>query len=132
MSSSSRGAAPRFGTPWPGLAEGGRVVSHGVSSMAGGSRRSLFRVVAALARTPLLTPIGLAMRNQGVFGLNLLALFDTARGRDMLGRAMDGVLAGFREPGLRVILGGTWPLARAGEAHAFLQSRKATGTLVLT
>ncbi len=113
------------------LAEGGRIVSHGVSSMAPGTRRSIPRVLAALARTPILTPIGLSMRNQGVFGLNLLPLFDSGRGRAMLGRALDGALEALGRGAFRVVIGGRWPLARAGEAHAFLQSRQAVGTLVL-
>jgi NADPH:quinone reductase-like Zn-dependent oxidoreductase len=49
----------------------------------------------------------------------------------MLGQAMDAVLEVFRAGGFRVVLGGSWPLARAGEAHAFLQSGKAAGKLVL-
>lgn len=113
------------------LAEGGRVVSYGVSSIAPGLRRSIPRTLVALAGTPILTPIGLAMRNQGVFGLNLLALFDSERGRNILERAMDAVLEVFREGGFRVIVAGRWPLARAAEAHAFLQERKAAGKLVL-
>jgi len=113
------------------LAEGGRVVSHGVSSMASGTRRSMPRVLAALAGTPVLTPIGLSMRNQGVFGLNLLPMFNSERGRAMLGRALDSALEGLGRGAFRVVIGGRWPLARAGEAHAFLQSRQAVGTLVL-
>ncbi len=113
------------------LAEGGRLVCHGVSALATGTRRSIPRVLLALARTPLLTPIGLAMRNQGVFGMNLLQMFDTEAGRAMLARALDGVLGAVARGGLRVVVGGRWPIARAAEAHAFLQSRQATGTLVL-
>lgn len=113
------------------LAEGGRLVCHGVSALAPGLRRSIPRVLLALARTPLLTPIGLAMRNQGIVGLNLLRLFDTEAGRGMLGSALDSVIAAAGEGGVRVILGGRWPLSRAAEAHAFLQSRRSTGTLVL-
>jgi len=82
-------------------------------------------------RTPVLTPIGLAMRNQGVFGMNVLRLFDTESGMRIAARALDGVLEVFRQRGFRVIVGGTYPLAQAGDAYAFLQGRTGVGKVVL-
>ena len=113
------------------LAEAGRVVSYGVSDMVRGPRRSVTRTLATLLRTPLLNPIGLGMKNEGVFGMNVLRLFNTESGMRIAARAMDGVLEVFRQRGFRVIVGGRYPLARAGEAHAFLQSRAGIGKLVL-
>ncbi len=113
------------------LAEGGRVVSCGVSDIVGGPRRSIIRTLSTLLRTPLLNPIGLGMRNQGVFGMNVLRLFGTESGMRIAARAMDAVLEVFRQRGFRVIIGGKWPLAQAGDAHAFLQSRKSVGKVVL-
>jgi NADPH:quinone reductase-like Zn-dependent oxidoreductase len=113
------------------LAEGGRVVSCGVSDIVRGPRRSVIRTLATLLRTPILNPIGLGMRNQGVFGMNLLRLFDTESGMRIAARAMDAVLEVFRQRGFRVIVGGTYPLAQAGDAHAFLQSRISVGKVVL-
>jgi NADPH:quinone reductase-like Zn-dependent oxidoreductase len=113
------------------LAEGGRVVSCGVSDIVRGPRRSVIRTLATLLRTPILNPIGLGMRNQGVFGMNVLRLFDTESGMRIASRAMDAILEVFRQRGFRVIVGGKWPLARAGDAHAFLQSRMSVGKLVL-
>jgi NADPH:quinone reductase-like Zn-dependent oxidoreductase len=113
------------------LAEAGRVVSYGVSDMVRGPRRSITRTLATLLRTPLLNPIGLGMRNQGVFGMNVLRLFDTESGMRIAARAMDGVLEVFQQRGFRVIVGGKWPLAQAGNAHAFLQGRTGVGKVVL-
>lgn len=113
------------------LTEAGRVVSYGISDMVRGPRRSVTRTLATLLRTPLLNPVRLAMRNQGVFGLNVLRLFDTESGMRIAGRALDAVLEVFRQRGFSVIIGGKWPLAQAGEAHAFLQGRTGVGKVVL-
>ncbi|HTP57909.1 MAG TPA: zinc-binding dehydrogenase [Spirochaetia bacterium] len=113
------------------LAPGGRVVCYGVSSMVTGLKRSIPRALAALLKTPLLTPIGLAMSNQGIYGVNLLKYFDTARSRQTIAEALGRVLEGFEKGTYRSTVGKTWPLEEAGRAHAFLQSREATGKQVL-
>jgi synaptic vesicle membrane protein VAT-1 len=113
------------------LAPAGRLVSHGVSSLAPGRARSIPRVLLALARTPLFTPVGLAMANRGVFGLNMLAIGDSAAGRAIQARAMDGVLEAFARRALRVVIDGTWPLSQAAAAHARLQSRRSAGKILL-
>ena len=113
------------------LAPGGRVVCYGVSSLVSGLRRSLLRTVLSLLQTPLLTPIGLAMSNQGVFGVNLLKYFDSEESRKTVSIALQRVLDGFEEGLYRSVVGGTWRLAEAGKAHEFLQSRKATGKQIL-
>jgi len=71
------------------------------------------------------------MRNQGVFGMNVLRLFNTESGMRFAARTMDAVLEVFRQREFRVIVGATYPLARAGDAHAFLQGRTGVGKGVL-
>jgi len=113
------------------LAPAGRIVSYGVSSLVSGPRRSIPRTVMGLLRTPLYTPIGLAMANSGIYGLNMLKLFDTVAGRALLLRALDGVLEGFQSSAFRTIVGKTFPLTKVGDAHTFLQSRRSTGKVIL-
>ncbi len=113
------------------LAPGGRVVSYGVSSLVSGPTRSIVKTVFRLLKTPLLTPIGLAMGNKGVFGLNMLKLFDTAPGVELLMKALDWTLEGFENGVYRATVGKVFPLADAGAAHMYLQSRKNTGKIVL-
>jgi len=113
------------------LGPAGRVVSYGVSSIVTGPRRSIVRTILGLLSTPLLTPIGLAMSNRGVFGLNLLKLFDTEQGMSVLMRAMDGVLEGFHNGWFKPVVGKVFPLAKAGSAHSYLQSRKNIGKILL-
>jgi synaptic vesicle membrane protein VAT-1 len=114
------------------LSPGGRVVSYGVSSMVSGQRRSMPRTLWSLLKTPILTPIGLAMANKGVFGLNMLKLFETPDGMAILTEALDGTLEGFQSGRFRVHVGKVFPLAEVGAAHAFLQSRKSIGKIVLS
>jgi NADPH:quinone reductase-like Zn-dependent oxidoreductase len=114
------------------LSPGGRLVSYGVSSMVRGPKRSIFGAISTLLRTPLLTPIGLAMSNKGVFGLNILTLFDSEQGTALLKNAMDRVLEGFRAGNFRVIVGKTFPIREAGAAQEYLLSRANIGKVVLT
>jgi NADPH:quinone reductase-like Zn-dependent oxidoreductase len=127
----SRGGADAKAS-YKSLAPGGRLVSYGVSSMIGGMRRSIPRALGTLIHTPLFTPIGLEMANRGVYGLNLLTLFDDEKGMMLLTRSMDRVLEEFGERRLKVMVGRTFPLSEAGAAHAYLQSRANIGKVVLT
>ncbi|HYW83756.1 MAG TPA: zinc-binding dehydrogenase [Spirochaetia bacterium] len=113
------------------LAPGGRVVSYGVSSLVSGATRSIIKTVFRLLKTPLLTPIGLAMANEGLFGLNMLKLFDTPQGLELLMKALDWTLEGFENGWYRATVGKVFPLVEAGAAHMYLQSRKNTGKIVL-
>jgi NADPH:quinone reductase-like Zn-dependent oxidoreductase len=113
------------------LAPGGRLVSYGVSAMVRGPRRSVLRAVSTLLGTPILTPIGLAMSNKGVFGLNMLTLFDSVPGMALLGSAMNRVLEGFEAGRFRAVVGKTFPLHEAGAAQEYLRSRANVGKVVL-
>lgn len=119
------------------LGKTGRAVNYGVSSFVTGQKRSLPALVKGLAATPLFTPFKLMMSNHGVFGLNMLALFDPpATGESLadtaMGRAFDGTLRAFEAKELRAVVGKAFPLAEAGAAHAYLQSRGNIGKVVLT
>ncbi len=113
------------------LAPAGRLISYGVSSLVSGTRRSIPRTLLGLLRTPLYTPIGLAMANAGIFGLNMLKLFDTPAGLSLLTRALEGVLEGFSAGKLKAVVGKVFPLSDVGKAHAYLQGRKSFGKIVL-
>jgi NADPH:quinone reductase-like Zn-dependent oxidoreductase len=113
------------------LAPGGRLVSYGVSSLVSGPTRSIFHTILGLLGTPLLTPIGLSMANNGVFGLNMLKLFDTAGGRQLLMKSLDSVLEGFQKSDYKATIGRVFPLAEVGAAHSYLQARKSTGKVML-
>jgi synaptic vesicle membrane protein VAT-1 len=112
-------------------APAGRVVSYGVSSLVSGEKRSIPHALLRLVQTPLLTPIGLAMANQGVYGLNMLKFFDSDQGMTLLTKAIDGVLENFQAGVFKAVVGKAFPLADASAAHAYVQARKNRGKVVL-
>jgi NADPH:quinone reductase-like Zn-dependent oxidoreductase len=111
------------------LAPLGRLVVFGVSSMASGERRSLWRVLTTIARMPTFKPLSLMNHNRGVFGLNLGHLWDERR---RLAEAMTLLIREVSADRLRPIVAQTFPLERAADAHRFLQSRSNIGKVVLT
>src|SRR5262249_51680913 len=60
-----------FATSYRMLAPLGRMIAYGVSSIATGERRSLWRALTTIATTPRFNPMSLMNRNRGVFGLNV-------------------------------------------------------------
>lgn len=114
------------------LAPAGRMVCYGVSSLVTGQRRSIPRAALGLLGMPLLTPIGLAMANHGVFGLNVLKYFDAGKGIAQLAAAFSNILEGFEKRQYRAVVGKTWKLEEAGLAHEYLQGRAGGGKSILT
>jgi len=111
------------------LAPLGRLVMYGVSSIAPGERRSLWRAVTTLMRMPRFKPLSLMNRNRGVFGLNLGHLWDE---RGKLVEAMTLLVADVAAGQLQPVVARTFPLDRAAEAHRFVQSRSNIGKVILT
>jgi len=111
------------------LAPLGRLVMYGVSSIAPGERRSLWRAVTTLMRMPRFKPLSLMNRNRGVFGLNLGHLWDE---RGKLVEAMTLLVADVAAGRLQPVVARTFPLDRAAEAHRFVQSRSNIGKVILT
>jgi NADPH:quinone reductase-like Zn-dependent oxidoreductase len=111
------------------LAPTGRIITFGAADIVSGKRRSLARTVSYLAKTPFFTPFKLMMTNRGIFGLNMLQLFNDER---ILDRCLDPILRKIEEKKFRPIVGKTYPLEKAGEAQNWLQSRKNIGKVVLT
>jgi len=111
------------------LAPLGCLVMYGVSSIAPGERRSLWRAVTTLMRMPKFKPLSLMNGNRGVFGLNLGHLWDE---RKRLADAMTFLVGEVAEGRLRPVVAKTFPLERAADAHRFMQSRSNIGKVILT
>jgi NADPH:quinone reductase-like Zn-dependent oxidoreductase len=111
------------------LAPLGRLVMYGVSSVAAGERRSLWRAVTTLMRMPKFKPLSLMNRNRGVFGLNLGHLWGEQR---KLGEAVTFLVAEVAAGRLQPVVARTFPLERAADAHRFMQSRSNIGKVILT
>jgi NADPH:quinone reductase-like Zn-dependent oxidoreductase len=110
------------------LAPLGRLVVYGVSSIAPGERRNIWRALMTLLQMPRFKPLSLMNRNRGVFGLNLGHLWDE---RHQLADAMMFLLGEVAAGRLRPVVARTFPLERAADAHRFIQSRSNTGKVVL-
>ena len=111
------------------LAPLGRMIAYGVSSIATGERRSLWRALTTIVTTPRFNPLSLMNRNRGVFGLNVGHLWSE---RDRLAEAMTLLIDDVAAGRLRPIVARTFPLDRAADAHRFIQSRSNIGKVVLT
>ena len=116
------------------LAAGGRVVTFGAAQLVGGRKRGLSRMLSFLFQTPILTPFGLMDQNIGIFGLNVLPLFEDPNPDhpQLIYQIFDKIVAGFANGSFKAIVSKTFPLEQAGAAHDFLQSRSTIGKVVLT
>lgn len=107
----------------------GRIVAYGVSSMVGGSKRSLPRAFAAFLRTPRFSPLKLMNDNAAIMGLNLGHLWgEIGRLRIVGERIMELASEGRIAPRA----GHTFPFEKVREAHSYIHERKNTGKVVLT
>jgi synaptic vesicle membrane protein VAT-1 len=111
------------------LAPLGRLVMYGVSSIAPGERRSVWRALTTMVRMPRFKPLSMMNGNRGVFGLNLGHLWDERR---QLVDAMTLLLQEVSVGRLQPVVSRTFPLEQAADAHRFMQSRSNIGKIVLT
>jgi len=108
----------------------GRLVVYGLSEAMPGGRRNWLRAGLAYLRTPRFHPLSLVQRNMGVFGVQLLHLWDQEA---VLRRALAEIYRGVVEGELRPVIDRTFPLDRDGavEAHRYLHERRNLGKVVL-
>jgi NADPH:quinone reductase-like Zn-dependent oxidoreductase len=113
------------------LAPTGRLAMFGISSAATGKRRNVVSFLKTAASMPWLqfNPIALIDKNKGVFGVNLLHLWDDlARIRVW----MEALLDYYRAGAIKPLIAETFPFERAAAAHHFIQDRKNVGKVLLT
>jgi NADPH:quinone reductase-like Zn-dependent oxidoreductase len=67
------------------------------------------------------------MANPGVFGLDMLTLFDSEQGATKLADAMRQLLGDFENKAYRTLIARSFSLEETASAHTFLQSRQAVG-----
>jgi NADPH2:quinone reductase len=104
---------------------GGAVLQGSVQCLA---YRGRAITVGSAGRDPQPFDISvLAMGNQSITGVFLGAEIATPRAQAMIGDLVDEVAAGR----LTVLVDRTFPLASAADAHAFIESRRAVGRVVL-
>jgi len=112
------------------LAPAGRLGMFGISSAAVGKEKRLGAFLKAALSMPWFqfTPISLIDKNRGVFGANLLHMWDEM---PRLRTWMDALLGYWREGVARPVVAATFPFDRAAEAHHYIQDRKNVGKVLL-
>jgi NADPH:quinone reductase-like Zn-dependent oxidoreductase len=111
------------------LRPAGRLVVYGFAElMPRGGLRNWPLLAWRFLRTPRFSPLALTADNRTVAGFNLVELWDRA---DLFAEAWSRLEDLARRGSLRPVVGATFPFERAGEAHAFLQSRRSAGKVVL-
>ena len=113
------------------LAAGGRMVCFGAASRkATGLMPQIVEDVRFAASFGFPHPIPLLMNSKSVIGINMLRLSDQRP--LVLKRCMENVVGLALDGTLNPIIGGRYPIARLGEAHAFLEGRGSMGKLVVS
>ena len=111
------------------LATGGRIVSYGVATLAG-EGWALPRAVRMFLGFGFVHPLSLLVRSKGMVGLNLLALSDERPG--LVGQALTAIIDLAARGTLVPIVDREFPAAAVGDAHAYVESRRSIGKVVLT
>jgi NADPH:quinone reductase-like Zn-dependent oxidoreductase len=111
------------------LAPLGRLVMFGLSAAAPGERRSWWRAAQAWSTTRRFDPLSMINSNRGVFGLHLGHLWQE---RPQLLPLVQLLMSELSAGRLTPIVARTFSLARAADAHRFIQNRSNIGKVVLT
>ncbi len=105
----------------------GRIICLGMSSITKDGKRSLFRIARALVSTPRISVFKLFDANTGVYAVNALHVL-----RDPAWIAkLTASLANVDGMQLRPHVGKVFPAADVAAAHAFLETKQATGKVLL-
>jgi 2-desacetyl-2-hydroxyethyl bacteriochlorophyllide A dehydrogenase len=105
----------------------GRIVCIGISSGVKDGKRNYFRIAAAALRTPRISVLKLFDANQGVYALNALHVLRDPAWIERLTKSMTSIEA----MGLAPHVGKVFAANEVAAAHAFLQTKQATGKVLL-
>ena len=105
----------------------GRIVCIGLSSGVKDGKRNYARIALAALRMPRISVIKLFDANQGVYALNALHVLRDPQWIERLTRSMTSIEA----MGLEPHVGKVFPATEVSAAHAFLETKQATGKVLL-
>ncbi|MBV9489142.1 MAG: zinc-binding dehydrogenase [Verrucomicrobia bacterium] len=124
---------PLGGSHWKksyrALRSTGRLGMFGVSTATTSKLSGPLRLLPVAFGAPFFHPIALMNANRSVFGVNLGRMWHES---DMIAGWLETLLRGVAEGWVRPHVDKRFPLARAGEAQAYVEDRKNTGKVVLT
>ena len=117
-----------FKKSWHLLAQMGRYILYGVSSVTGKGAMSRLKAAAAFSMMRPIFPPSLIGANRGIHGFNL----GTLTGKEAyFSEAAKELLRYFGEGFLRPVIGHVFPFEKIVEAHTFLQTRQSSGKIVV-
>lgn len=105
----------------------GRMVCIGMSSGVKDGKRNYVRIASAVLRTPRISVLKLFDQNSGIFALNALHVLRDPVWIEKLTKSMTAIQA----MGLAPHVGKIFPATEVAAAHAFLQTKQATGKVLL-
>ncbi len=119
-----------FSKSYDCLGPTGRLVVYGFSTAAGPEgKRSLWRGLRALAQMPRFNPLRLMRQNVAVIGVHLGRM----KGREtLLRRQLEEIFKMYIAGQVKPVIGKTFPLEQAAEAHRYIHARQNIGKVVLT
>ncbi|MBI3663559.1 MAG: zinc-binding dehydrogenase [Acidobacteria bacterium] len=108
----------------------GRLVVYGFSAAVGpDGKRSLWRIAKALLQTRLYHPLPMIDRNLAVIGVHLGRMM----GREaLMKKEMDEILGMYEAGEVKPVIGKSFPLEQAADAHRFIHARQNIGKVLLT
>jgi 2-desacetyl-2-hydroxyethyl bacteriochlorophyllide A dehydrogenase len=105
----------------------GRIVCIGISSGVKDGKRNYARIALAALRTPKISVLKLFDTNSGVYALNALHVLRDPMWIEKLTRSM----ATIEGMSLKPHIGKVFPATDVADAHSFLQTKQATGKVLL-
>jgi 2-desacetyl-2-hydroxyethyl bacteriochlorophyllide A dehydrogenase len=105
----------------------GRIVCIGISSGVKDGKRNYLRIALAALRTPRISVLKLFDANSGIYALNALHVLRDPTWVERLTKSMTAV----ETMGLAPHVGKVFPATDVSAAHAFLETKQATGKVLL-
>ncbi len=110
------------------LAATGRLGMYGISSASAPGLAGRLKVLKLFLGAPWFHPAKLIPGNQGVFGVNIHAMYQEA---PLFGTWMQGILDGLADGWVRPQVDRSFSFAQVGDAHAYIEQRRNFGKVVL-
>lgn len=110
------------------LKPNGRTIVFGVSDMLTSNKKNYINILSSYLSMREIKTLYLMENNIGVFGLNVLKMWDDSH----IGLYMDDIIKNFENGNYRVNVSEIFPLDKADQAHKYIQERKNIGKVILT
>jgi NADPH:quinone reductase-like Zn-dependent oxidoreductase len=110
------------------LGAGGRIIGYGAAEQM--EKKTIFGTIRLLFDFGFTNPVFLLMASKSVLGVNMLRVADERP--DVIQRCLQSVVALATVKEIQPHVGGRFKSTEIAEAHAFLESRKSTGKIIVT